>query len=169
MKNSEEKVAVVTDAFFFFLTIIIFIIIIIIITIIIIIIILRYVRPQKSFNNRFPVPQTSSIFFRSLPNDKFLKKTKFKPFADDKINVTQNMKFWLERIRNIVVKGENASYQYFILFPQCFIHTSFPARFVNTCNCVVKGVYLNISCSRLFSKSTWADLYPGAKNQIFQR
>ena len=43
-----------------------------------------------------------------------------KAFADDKINVNQRMKFDMGRVENIVGKGENAGYQHFLLFPQCF-------------------------------------------------
>ena len=39
-----------------------------------------------------------------------------KPFADDKINVTQKLKFVLGRVENIVGKGENAGNQHFLLF-----------------------------------------------------
>ena len=42
-----------------------------------------------------------------------------KTFADDKINVTQMLKFAFGREENIVGKGENAGYQHFLLFPQC--------------------------------------------------
>ena len=31
-----------------------------------------------------------------------------------------------DRVENIVVKGENAGYQHFLLFPQCFQKASFP-------------------------------------------
>ena len=31
-----------------------------------------------------------------------------------------------ERVENIVGKGENAGYQHFLLFPQCFEKASFP-------------------------------------------
>ena len=31
-----------------------------------------------------------------------------------------------DRVENIVAKGENAGYQYFLLFPQCFQKASFP-------------------------------------------
>ena len=48
-----------------------------------------------------------------------------KAFADDKINVTEKLKFLLERVENIVGKGENAGYQYFLLFPQCFQKDSY--------------------------------------------
>ena len=43
-----------------------------------------------------------------------------KAFADDKSNVTQNIKVVFHRIENIVGKEENTGYQYFLLFPQCF-------------------------------------------------
>ena len=48
-----------------------------------------------------------------------------KAFADDKMNVTQKAKFDLESVENIVRKGENAGYQHFLLFPQCFQMVSF--------------------------------------------
>ena len=56
----------------------------------------------------------------SLPNDKILDQSKFKAFADDKIKVTQKLKFVLRRTENIAGKGENAGYQHFLLFPQCY-------------------------------------------------
>ena len=31
-----------------------------------------------------------------------------------------------DRVENLVGKGENAGYQHFLLFPQCFIEASFP-------------------------------------------
>ena len=55
-----------------------------------------------------------------LPNDKILDLPKLKAFADDKSNVTQNIKAVFHRIENIVGKEENAGYQHFLLFPQCF-------------------------------------------------
>ena len=58
--------------------------------------------------------------FNSLPNNKILDWSKLKAFADDKINVTEKLKFVLERVEDIVGKGENAGYQHFLLFPQCF-------------------------------------------------
>ena len=41
-------------------------------------------------------------------------------FADDKINVTEKLKFALKGVENIAGKGENVDYQHFLLFPQCF-------------------------------------------------
>ena len=60
--------------------------------------------------------------FNSLPNNKILHRSKLKAFADDKMNVAQKLKFFYGKIgnRNIVGKGENAGYQHFLLFPQCF-------------------------------------------------
>ena len=62
------------------------------------------------------MPSFSSII-NSLPNDKILDCSKLKAFAAEKINVTEKLKFLLERIKNIVGKGENAGYQHFLLFP----------------------------------------------------
>ena len=56
----------------------------------------------------------------SLPNDKILDLCKFEAFADDKLKVARITKLLLGRIENIVGKGENAGYQHFLLFPQCF-------------------------------------------------
>ena len=46
--------------------------------------------------------------------------TKLKAFADDKLNITRMMASPLDRVENTVGKGENAGYQHFLLFPQCF-------------------------------------------------
>ena len=74
---------------------------------------------------------------KSLPNDKILDMTKLtvidsnldmtklKVFADDKINVAKMMISVFARVENIVGKGENAGYQHFLLFPQCFQKASF--------------------------------------------
>ena len=61
----------------------------------------------------------------SLPNNKNLDLSKSKDFADDKINVSQNINCVLGRAENIVGKGENAGYQHFLLLPQCFQKISF--------------------------------------------
>ena len=58
--------------------------------------------------------------FNPLSNDKFFDWSKFKAFADDKIKVPKIMIFVCDRDENIVGKGENAGYQHFLLFPQCF-------------------------------------------------
>ena len=56
----------------------------------------------------------------SLPNNKILNLTKLKAFADDRINVAQMMISVFDTVENIVGKGENAGYQHFLLFLQCF-------------------------------------------------
>ena len=56
----------------------------------------------------------------SLPNNKILDWSNFKELANDNINVTEKVKFGLEQIENIVGNGENAGYQHFLHFPQCF-------------------------------------------------
>ena len=56
----------------------------------------------------------------SLPNNKILDLSKLNTFADDKRNVKEKLKFGMGREENIVGKGENAGYQHFLLFPQCF-------------------------------------------------
>ena len=61
----------------------------------------------------------------SLPHNKNKDLFKLKAFADDNFNVAQMIKFFFERKVNIVGKGENAGYQHFLLFPQCFLTLSF--------------------------------------------
>ena len=58
----------------------------------------------------------------SLPNDKMLNlsESRLKAFADDELHVTEKLKSALDRVERIVGKGQNAGYQYFGLFPQCF-------------------------------------------------
>ena len=58
------------------------------------------------------------IFINSFPNDKIL--TKLKVFADDKLYLASMMISLLDRVENTVGKGENAGYQHFLLFLQCF-------------------------------------------------
>ena len=69
------------------------------------------------FKNNFPVDKG---VLNSLPNDKILDWSKLKALADDNINLAEKLKFVLERVENIAGKGENAGYQHFLLFPQCF-------------------------------------------------
>ena len=58
--------------------------------------------------------------FNPLPNNKILDVSKLKAFADNNLNVNRKLKFAFGRVENIVGKGENAGYQHFLLFPQCF-------------------------------------------------
>ena len=65
----------------------------------------------------------------SLPKDKLFDWSKLKAFADDKINVTKELKFVSGREENIVEKGKNADYQHFLFFPQRFQKASFSEVF----------------------------------------
>ena len=60
-----------------------------------------------------------------LPNDKTLDHSKLKAFANDKIRVTQKLKFVEGRVKNIFGKRENDGNQHFLLFPQYFQKASF--------------------------------------------
>ena len=70
-------------------------------------------------HNYFTVSQMSPLI-NFLPNDKVLDWSKLKAFADDKLNLAEKLKFILGRVENIMGKGENAGYQHFLIFPQCF-------------------------------------------------
>ena len=75
------------------------------------------------------VSQTHPVSLRTwlnpVPNDKIFDWSKLKAFADDNINVNEKFQFILGKIENIVGKGENAGYQHFLLFPQCFLKAVF--------------------------------------------
>ena len=62
--------------------------------------------------------------FTFEPNNKILDWSKLEACADDNINKTENMKFVMGKVENIVGEGENAGYQHFFLFPQCFQKSS---------------------------------------------
>ena len=51
------------------------------------------------------------LSINSLPKDKILDWSKFKAFAHDKINVTENLKNVLGRVENIAGKGETTGFQ----------------------------------------------------------
>ena len=57
----------------------------------------------------------------SLPFNKIFDLSKFKGFSGNTLMLDQILRFALYRMENIVEKGENARYQHFLLFPQCFL------------------------------------------------
>ena len=57
-----------------------------------------------NLTKQFQVFATLEVKPISLPNGKFLDWSKLKAFADDKVNVTEKLKFILERVENIVGK-----------------------------------------------------------------
>ena len=74
----------------------------------------------------FTTKQTlDSSKLSSLPNDKMLDQFKLETFADGKKKVTEKLKIVWGRVENIVGKQENAGYQHFLLFPQCFQKASY--------------------------------------------
>ena len=79
---------------------------------------------SQSFNYSHLHVYVNKNQVNSLPNDKFLDWSIGKAFADNKLNVAEKLKFILGRVENMVGKGENAGYQHFLLFPQCFQKSS---------------------------------------------
>ena len=77
------------------------------------------VLPAGIFSSSLPksLPQGPLNF---LPKDKFFDVTKLKAFADDKLNVAKMLISLFDSVENTVRKGENAGYQHFLLFSQCF-------------------------------------------------
>ena len=56
-----------------------------------------------------------------LPNDKILDENKLKSICGRQITFFFEMMISIfDRIENTVGEGENAGYQHFLLFPQCF-------------------------------------------------
>ena len=78
----------------------------------------------------------------SSPNDKTLDWSKMKAFADDKMNLNENLKCVLGRIENIVAKGEKAGYQHFSPFLTMF-SKAFSLSVVKSWDCEVKGKLFN--------------------------
>ena len=64
--------------------------------------------------------------------------TELKAFADDKFNVGKMTISLLDRVENAEGKGENAGYQHFLLFSQCFPKPS-SLGVIKSRDCVVKN------------------------------
>ena len=62
----------------------------------------------------------TDLVINPFPNDKILDRTKLKAFVDNKLNMTKIRISSFDRVENTVGKGENAGYQHFLFFPQCF-------------------------------------------------
>ena len=60
--------------------------------------------------------------------------TKLKAFADDKLNISKITISPCDRVENTVGKEENAGYQHFLLFPQCFPKPSLGSLKVGLCS-----------------------------------
>ena len=82
---------------------------------------------EKIFGHHFLVLSLNGIcLLKSLPNDKILEWNNLKVlnFADNNINITKMKISVFDTVGNIVGKGENASYQHFLLFLQFFQKSS---------------------------------------------
>ena len=73
-----------------------------------------------------------------LPNDNFFDWSKLKELADNKIDVTENLKFVFGRAENIVGKRKKCWLPAFSPFPTVFSKGFFPGV-VKSQDCVVKG------------------------------
>ena len=69
--------------------------------------------------------KTKHLFLNPLPNNKIFDMTKLKALADDKLNVAKMTISLFDGVDNAVGKGENAGNQHFLLFPQCFLKSSY--------------------------------------------
>ena len=74
----------------------------------------------------------------SLPKGEILDWSKLKANADDKIKVLKINIFVFHTVEHTVGKGENAGYQSFLLFQQCFQKPFF--RVVKSQDCEVKSL-----------------------------
>ena len=73
-----------------------------------------------------------------LQNNKILFWSKLRGLREDKSKMAETLEFILDKVENIVGKGENADCQHFLLFPQCFSKCCF-STIIKTRDCLVKG------------------------------
>ena len=66
----------------------------------------------------FLTPVLTHLFFPTV--------SKFKAFVCDNFDMTKIVQLSFDSVENNVGKGENAGYQHFLLFQQCFQKASFP-------------------------------------------
>ena len=79
--------------------------------------------------------------------------TKLKSFADDLVDLAKMMRSIFDRIENMVEKGENAGYQHFLLFPQCFQNTVL--SLITTMFSKFQGFYSLGLCGKGFFQLHW--------------
>ena len=99
---------------------------------------------QEKMKHRKHLSQVNQLMYtinqeHLYQTTKFGTSSNFRVFEDDKIEVTQMMISFFDRVENIVGKGENAGYQHFLLFPQCFQKAAFLCVCVCVCVCVCGG------------------------------
>ena len=84
---------------------------------------LNLVKRQKTY---------SPVFLNPIPVDKISDWSKLKSVADSNLNVVQIIISVFDIVQNIVDKEESASYQHFLLFPQCLLQVFLSRTFVKT-------------------------------------
>ena len=70
-------------------------------------------------------------------------------FTDNRSKQAQVAEFLLNRVENIVRKGDNAGYQHFLLYPQCFQIVPFP-RFSKIRDCFANAHSYYLNCPTKF-------------------
>ena len=73
------------------------------------------------------MPNSVKLGYNPLQNGNILDWSKLKAFANDKIYVAEMIISLSDRVENVGI-GENAGFQHFLLFPQCFQEPSFWGR-----------------------------------------
>ena len=66
------------------------------------------------------------LFALPITRLQILDSSKLKDFADDNFKFDKNGRKLSKQVENTVGKGENALYEQFLLFPQCFQKACFP-------------------------------------------
>ena len=69
--------------------------------------------------------QNQGLFQKGLTKNETVDQSMFKAFADIRIKMTEELRFVLGMVENILEKGENAGYQNFLLYPKCFLTASY--------------------------------------------
>ena len=77
-----------------------------------------------SYIDAFYMCTSQNEEIRLNKDNKILSRTKLEAFAEHNFSVVQIMIYGLDWVENILGNGENAGYQHFLLFPQCFQKSS---------------------------------------------
>ena len=96
---------------------------------------------KQQFLRTFPVFSTrlgNFLPFNPLPNDEISDLSKLTEFAGYRMNDAKMMIYVFDRVGNIMGKGENAGYQHYLFFQQCF-QKPFSSGGVKSRDCVVKS------------------------------
>ena len=90
------------------------------------------------FSKELTICHTIPTFDNTLPDNKTLALSKLEAFANDKLNVTQNIEFVLLKVENIVGLGEKLVYGMVSFFHGIF-KSFFFSDSVKRHPCVVKN------------------------------